>query len=349
MTRVETDLITGIAVDPVTEWFDDHIDALQRPLTFDLIAGGHSNLTYRVTDGSGRAWVLRRPPLHQVLATAHDMTREHTIVGALQGSLVPVPGVVGLCADELVNDRPFYVMDFVEGTVVRDGAHADALGSRVKLQASQAMVEVLAAIHAVDIDAVGLSDLGRRDDYVARQLRRWMRQFDESKTADRPEIRAVHDHLVERIPDQGPATIVHGDYRLDNCIIDGGGSIVAVLDWEICTLGDPLVDIAQLLVYWAEPDDAHLPLESPPTTSAGFWSRDQILAGYEAASGRAVDNMDFYISFASWKLACILEGVYSRYVHGAMGDKVPEGGIDSFVERIDGLVADAVARAGQIT
>ena len=342
------DHIRGIQHDAVSAWFEAHVPDVVLPLTFELIAGGHSNLTFKVTGADGRAYVLRRPPLSQVLATAHDMGREHKIIAALADTDVPVPHAFGLCEDEAVNERPFYVMEFVDGRVVRNRTHAAALTPEVRGAASTSIAETLARIHAVDVDAVGLGDLGRKEDYIARQLRRWLRQFEESKTQDRPQIQEVHDHLVARIPEQGEAGIVHGDYRLDNCILSGQGQVLAVLDWELCTLGDRNADVAQLLVYWAEPDDPEFALDDPPTGEAGFASRAEMLDFYLEASGREIDNFGYYMAFGYWKLACILEGVYSRYVGGAMGDKAPPQGADSFAARVDALTKMAASAAEQV-
>lgn len=342
------DHIRGIQHDAVSAWFEAHVPDVVLPLTFELIAGGHSNLTFKATGADGQSYVLRRPPLYQVLATAHDMGREHKVIAALADTDVPVPQAFGLCEDEQVNERPFYVMDFVDGEVVRNRKHAAALAPEVRWAASQSIAETLAHIHAVDVDEVGLGDLGRKEDYIARQLRRWLRQFEESKTQDRPQIQEVHDHLVTRIPEQGQAGIVHGDYRLDNCILGVQGQVLAVLDWELCTLGDRNADVAQLLVYWAEPNDSEFALDDPPTGEAGFASRAEMLDLYSKASGRDIDNFGFYMAFGYWKLACILEGVYSRYVGGAMGDKAPPQGTASFVARVDALVEMATSAAEQV-
>ncbi len=339
--------VQGVNVDNVTEWMAQRTD-LATPLSFDLIAGGHSNLTFRVADPTGRAWVLRRPPLFQVLQSAHDMGREHRVIAALANSDVPVPGIVGFCEDESVNERPFYVMEFVPGTVLRSAEMATAFGTDRLPAVTKSLVETMAAIHRVDVDVVGLGDLGRKENYIARQLRRWLGQFEASKTRERPELVAVHDHLVERIPDQGSAGLVHGDYRLDNCLVADDGSIAAVLDWELCTLGDVLADVASLMTYWARPQDGFTPIDAAPTMADGFPEREQLLAWYQEASGRNMDDIDFYLSFASWRLASILEGVYSRYVSGAMGDTEPEGGAEAFVERIDALVAKAGEHAERV-
>jgi len=283
-----------------------------------------------------------------VLATAHDMGREHKVIAALENTDVPVPRAFGLCEDETVNERPFYVMEFVEGRVVRRPQDAAGLSPKKRRFASLSVADTLALIHAVDVDEAGLGDLWKKEDYIARQLRRWMRQFDESKTQERTEIQAVHDHLAARIPDQGPAGIVHGDYRLDNCILDARGRISAVLDWELCTLGDRNADVAQLLVYWAEPEDPEFALDNPPTGVPGFATREEMKDRYQEASGRDLDHFEFYLAFASWKVACILEGVYSRYVSGAMGDKAPPQGVESFAARVDALTHMAAAAAEQV-
>jgi len=338
----------GIHRDNVTTWFAEHADTVSPPLRFDLIAGGHSNLTFSVTDLADGHWVLRRPPLFQVLESAHDMGREFRVIDALQSSTVPVPTTVGFCEDVAVNERPFYVMDFVDGHVLRSPEEATAFGTDRLASVSKSLIEVLARIHSVDVDQVGLGELGRKENYVARQLRRWLRQFEASKTQERPELVAVHDHLVERIPDQGTAGLVHGDYRLDNCLIADDGSVAAVLDWELCTLGDTVTDIASLMTYWARPTDGFTPIDIAPTLADGFPEREQLLDWYQEAAGRTIEDIDFYLSFASWRLASILEGVYSRYVGGAMGDVEPEGGAEAFVGRIDALVAQAAQYAEKV-
>lgn len=338
----------GIDRENVTAWFERHAHGVAPPLEFDLIAGGHSNLTFSVDDRTGNRWVLRRPPLFQVLESAHDMGREFRVIDALQSSDVPVPATVGFCDDPTVNERPFYVMEFVEGQVLRSAQEATAFGTDRLAGVTRSLIEVLARIHAVDVDAVGLGDLGRKENYVARQLRRWMGQFEASKTRERPELVAVHDHLVDRIPDQGTAGLVHGDYRLDNCLIADDGSIAAVLDWELCTLGDTVTDVAALMTYWARPTDGFTPIDIAPTLADGFPERSQLLDWYQEATGRTIEDIDFYLSFASWRLASILEGVYSRYVGGAMGDAAPEGGAETFVARIDALVRQAAEHAARV-
>jgi aminoglycoside phosphotransferase (APT) family kinase protein len=311
----------GVDVPAVSEWLADHIHGATPPFRFDLIAGGHSNLTYRVTDGTGERYVLRRPPLGHVLPSAHDMGREHRIISALGPTPVPVAPALGYCDDESVNGAAFYVMGYVDGLVIRDAGTAESrLSPDARRVVGDDIVDTLVAIHAVDPDAVGLGDLGRHDGYIARQLKRWYGQWNASKTAELPAIDRVHGALLGRIPEQGSAAIVHGDYRLDNCMLDAGGHVLAVLDWEICTLGDPLADVGMLQVYWTGPDDERTAWAGLGTTAPGFPNRADLLERYAKVSGRDLDAIDFYVAFAFWKLACILEGVYSRYLGGALGD-----------------------------
>ena len=339
----------GINASAVTGWFAAHLPAARPPLAFCLIEAGHSNMTFVVTDASDRRWVLRRPPLHNVLATAHDMRREHRAIAALHPEGFPVPRPVGLCSDPEVNGAPFYVMDHVDGLVVRDAdAARSALSVPTRRRLSRSLTDVLARLHSVDIDAVGLGDLGRREGYVARQLRRWLRQVTETGIDDRPGLRDIHDHLVARIPEQHTTGIVHGDFRLDNCIVGPEGEVRAVLDWELCTLGDVLADVAILLTYWSEPGEVAQALDNAPTAVEGFYTRAELLDAYAEASGRSPERIDFYLAWGAWRLACILLGVQARYLRGAMGDKTPLEGIDSFGGRIDGLVARAQHHAARV-
>ncbi|MBI5089154.1 MAG: phosphotransferase family protein [Actinobacteria bacterium] len=335
--------VPGIDVPKVTEWLESHVDGAQGPFGFDAIAGGHSNLTYRVTGSNGTRYVVRRPPLGHRLASAHDMGREHRIIHALQHSAVPVAPSLGFCDDPAVNDAPFYVMGFVDGHVLRDRVTAEAVLDRAaRRHASESIVDTMAAIHAVDLDAVGLSDLGKHEGYIARQLKRWYGQWNAQKTRELADVDVVHDALQQRIPEQGPATIVHGDYRLDNCMVGDDGSVVAVLDWEICTLGDPLADLGLLHVYWTGPGDQASAWTGSATTADGFLDRADLAARYADVSGRDIDALPFYVAFAYWKLACILEGVYARYLGGALGQRDPSQ-LEPFKAQVDG--AATMARA----
>jgi aminoglycoside phosphotransferase (APT) family kinase protein len=324
------------------------VDGARPPLRFRKISGGHSNLTYEVADAADGRWALRRPPLGKRLGSAHDMGREHKVVSALAATEVPVAPIVGFCEDESVNGAPFYVMDFVEGPILRSQREVEESFAEPERRAiGERVADTLDAIHAVDVDAVGLGELGKKDDYVARQLHRWQGQWEKSKTRELPLVDEVHDRLVKRIPAQGPATIVHGDYRLDNMILTDSGEVAAVVDWELCTLGDPLADVGMLYVYWSQPDDQLAPLINPPTVAPGFPPREEIMWRYAERSGRDLGQLDFYIALGQWKLAVILEGVYSRYAAGGYG-KTDEG-FEEFaksVERLAEAAAEAEARLG---
>ncbi len=333
--------VHGIDVPAVSAWMQQHVAGAISPFTFEVIAGGHSNLTYKVTGADRTRFVLRRPPLGHVLASAHDMGREHRIISALQQSAVPVAPALGFCDDHSVNDSPFYVMGFVDGHVLRDLAATEALLSpQARRAASESLVDTMVAIHAVDLEAAGLSELGRHEGYIARQLKRWYGQWNQQQTRHLPAVDRVHDELSRCIPEQGPATIVHGDYRLDNCMVDASGRVVAVLDWEICTLGDPLADLGLLQVYWTGPNDASSAWNSTATTSPGFYDRVHVAQRYAQVSGRDVSQLPFYVSFAYWKLACILEGVYARYLGGALGAR-DAAELEPFKLQVEGAAATA--------
>jgi aminoglycoside phosphotransferase (APT) family kinase protein len=333
----------GIDRGGVEAWFAENVPGAQLPLSFERISGGHSNLTYGVRDtGSGR-WALRRPPLGKRLGSAHDMGREHRVVSALAPSAVPVPPVVGLCEDENVNGVPFYVMEFVDGPILRGLAEASAFPDEADRRAiGERVVDTLVAIHAVDPDEAGLGELGRKEDYVARQLHRWQGQWEKSKTRELPAIDAVHERLAARIPEQGPATIVHGDYRLDNMILTPDGEVAAVVDWELCTLGDPLADVGLLMVYWPEAGEEAVALGQPATLAPGFPTREELKARYAERSGRDLSQLDFFVALGYWKLAIILEGVYARYAAGGYGKVDP--GIEEFARLVERL-ADAAEQA----
>ena len=333
MTANETP--QGIDTERVSRWIDEHVPGAQSPYEYSLIAGGRSNLTYRVTDSRGRRMVLRRPPLSHALASAHDMGREHRIIAALRSTRVPVPDALGLCTDESVNGASFYMMEFVDGHIILDqDAALRLLSEASRTAASTALVDTLAEIHRVDPTAVGLGELGRHEGYIARQLKRWYGQWNASKTRELTDIDVVHDELSRRIPDQGAATIVHGDFRLDNCIIGDDGDVRAVLDWELCTLGDPLADLGLLMVYWTGPNDDSNIRPFSGTQAPGFLDRRDIAARYAQASGRDISKLDFYVAFAYWKLACIMEGVFARYQAGAMGSTDAES-LRLFSEQVE--------------
>lgn len=335
---------TGIDATRVGEWLDRHVDGARGPYTFDLIAGGRSNLTFSVTDATGRRMVLRRPPLGHVLASAHDMAREHRIVSAVGRTRVPVPAALGLCTDEEVNGAPFYVMDWVEGTVLDSPDKGVALPVHLREVASHDLIDVLADLHAVDIDAVGLGDLARRDGYVERQVRRWSGQWEASKTRELPAVEEVARRLAADIPPQQGTVIAHGDYRFGNCLTDvTTGRIAAVLDWELCTLGDPLADLGYVGIYWTDPG---MPSQrgTDPSGLEGFPRFADLVERYAIATGRDVSRIGYYKAFASFRLAVISEGVYARYVAGAMGSQDVD--VTSFKLGTEMLAESALAALG---
>ena len=347
MAEQATDAPEGIDRAGVEAWFEANVPGAQPPLEFDRISGGRSNLTFGVRDAAGGSWALRRPPLGKRLGSAHDMGREHRVIAALQQTPVPVPPVAGLCEDESVNGAPFYVMDFVEGPILRSAEDANLFDERQREAIGERVVDTLVEIHDVDPDAVGLGELGRKEAYVERQLKRWQGQWEKSKTRELELVDDVHRRLAADIPEQGPATIVHGDYRLDNMILAPSGEVAAVVDWELCTLGDPLADVGLLLVYWSQAGDEFMPLFAPATISPGFIKRDQVRERYAERSGRDLSQVDYFVALGYWKLAIILEGVYARYAAGQYGQA--DGEYEEFariVERLAAAADEAVGRRG---
>ncbi|MCE2390576.1 MAG: phosphotransferase family protein [Proteobacteria bacterium] len=330
--------VAGIDSASVTQWFRENIEGAEPPLRFEIIPGGHSNLTYRVGDRAGNVFVLRRPPLGAVVATAHDMAREHRIIAALGPTPVPVPPALGLCEDNGVNDAPFYVMRFVEGSVLvnagdveRDfpGPERDRIGESV--------IDVLADLHCVDPDAVGLGDLGRREAYLQRQLRRWRTQWEKTRTRELPLMDEVHQALGQHCPPQNGAAIVHGDYRLGNAITGADGRIAAVLDWELCTLGDPLADLGYLLNNWAAQGEVGPTTRGAalsPSMAGGFPDRAQMVERYARRTGAEVRNVAFYRAFQYWRLGAIVEGVMSRYLKGVMAGEADTDSMRLQVEEL---------------
>ncbi|MGX1976549.1 phosphotransferase family protein [Streptomyces kronopolitis] len=284
------------------------------PLRAQLIEGGRSNLTYRVTDGTG-SWVVRRPPLGHVLATAHDMRREHRVISALHETPVPVPETLLLCEDESVIGAPFYVMELVEGTPYRTAAQLAPLGPERTRAVVLSLVDTLVELHAVDPEAAGLGDFGRPDGFLERQLRRWGKQLAASKNRALPGIEELHAALGRALPASLAPTVVHGDYRLDNVLVGAGDGIEAVLDWEMSTLGDPLTDLGLLAMYSS---DLGLPQSPVSTTSGapGHPSPAELIERYAARSGRDVSALAWYTAFAWFKLAVILEGIHYRFTLG---------------------------------
>ncbi|WP_414505760.1 phosphotransferase family protein [Streptomyces sp. NEAU-L66] len=284
------------------------------PLRAQLIEGGRSNLTYRVTDGAA-SWVVRRPPLGHVLATAHDMQREHRVISALHETPVPVPEALLLCADESVIGAPFYVMELVEGTPYRTAGQLAPLGPERTRAVVLSLVDTLVELHAVEPEAVGLGDFGRPDGFLERQLRRWGKQLTASKNRELPGIDELHEALGRALPASPAPAVVHGDYRLDNVLIGADDTLKAVLDWEMSTLGDPLTDLGLLAMYST---DLNLPGSPVSTTSGapGHPAPAELIERYAARSGRDTSAIAWYTAFAWFKLAVILEGIHYRFTLG---------------------------------
>lgn len=339
--------VAGIEVGRVERWVGERVEGMDAPFAFERIKGGHSNLTYRVTAGSGRVVVLRRPPLGPLLPTAHDMSREYRLIAALGPAGVPAPPALAFCDDTDVTGAPFYVMGFVEGAVLHDRAAAEAAFTEAQRGTlGMDFIDVLAGLHDIDPDAVGLGGLGRKEGYIARQLKRWYSQYEQQRSHEVPRIDEVHDRLAARIPEQGPARVVHGDYRLGNCISVLPGRIAAVLDWEIATLGDPLADLGYVMATWSYPGDAN-PNVLSPTMSPGFPGRDALVARYAERSGRDCSLVGYYTAFSQWKGACITMGVYSRYLQGSLDTTgVDLEGFRLSIDRSAEVAAASLARMG---
>jgi aminoglycoside phosphotransferase (APT) family kinase protein len=312
-------------------------DEKWRSVSIGLIAAGMSNLTYTVTPDGGSAAdavILRRPPTGAVLATAHDMAREYTVITALGPTDVPVPRTLHLCQDPAVLGAPFYVMERVEGVhVVSEipAGYADAPEQRRAI--GEGLIDVLADLHGVDYREVGLAEFGRPEGFMGRQVRRWAKQWDATRDRDRPGMDALAARLAETVPATQRDAVVHGDYRLDNCLLDPGtpGRIRAVLDWEMSTLGDPLADLGMLLVYWSQADESRPAAQSRATALPGFPTRAALAERYGRRTGLDLSQLPWYVAFGHFKFAAIVAGIVARSAAGAMAGKDTTG----YAERIE--------------
>jgi aminoglycoside phosphotransferase (APT) family kinase protein len=335
MTTVQ---VPGINMDTLLPWFREHV-AEADSLDATIIGHGRSNLTYRLSSGD-RHWVLRRPPLSHVLPTAHDMRREFRVISAMAGTGVPAPEAYAYCDDRGVNDRPFYIMEFVDGFIPVDPREVAArYDESMRKHMGEHLIDVLAALHSLDAEAVGLGDFGKPEGFIARQVRRFTEQIETSVTRPVPELKELSKRLSASIPKESSAAIIHGDYRLDNCSMNDAGDVIAVLDWEMATLGDPLADMGMLKMYWGDaanagsPNLASTPVISPP----GFPTWDEAKARYATKSGIDIENLDYFVVLAHFKLAVILEGINERFKEG--------GTVGEGFEGI-GARATALARGG---
>ncbi len=323
--------VPGIeSVDRLAGWLTAHgVPAAERLPSVHVIAGGRSNLTYRLdfpAPSDPARLVLRRPPLGHVLPTAHDMTREYRLISALHGTSIPVAGPVAFCSDTEVIGAPFYVMEYVDGLVIRTKEEAAKITPDQARLVSERLAEMLAAIHQLDPAAAGLGDFGRPDGYLRRQLTRWQRQWDLSVTGEVPGYDELVARLEAGLPEGGEGTLVHGDFRIDNVLLaaDADPRIAAVVNWEMATLGDPLADLALTLVYWTDAEDtewAAMEVGATATSAPGFLTRAEFAASYAARTGRDLSGIGYYMAFGCFKLAVVLEGINARFLqHQTVGE-----------------------------
>jgi aminoglycoside phosphotransferase (APT) family kinase protein len=345
-TAREADSLDGR---PLTSWAAEACPGvLVAPLQLRRLPGGHSNVTYEVTGGDGARFVLRRPPYGPLAPGAHDVGREHRILVALSGSRVPVPRPVASCPDESVLGAPFYLMHWVDGFVVDQPEQVakvlpDASSRR---RAAWELVDTLARLHRLLPEQVGLGDLGPRGSYVERQLDRMSRVWERTATRELPVMKELTDRLRRSRPGERHHGLVHGDFRFGNVILATGGELRAVLDWELCTVGDVLADLGFLVNNWELPADAIPPvwMATPPTRAGGFPSRRDLIERYASRSGADVSNVGWYRAFAYWRMAVIAEGIKRRYASGAFGAAgSAAGAIDP--RRLDQRVVDLMELA----
>jgi len=310
----------GYDVQAVESWIRDHVDSLEPPFKWIRLEGGHSNLTFKLIDSQGREAVIRRPPQGQLLPKAHDMSREWALISALGPTPVPVPAALGFCESPDVTGAWFYVMGCINGRPLYTNEDTESwVPEDKRLTMANSFVDVLADLHDVDPMAVGLGDLGKHDSYVARQLRTWYRSWNasiEGAEYDDPRAHELQHFFLDNLPDQGPIRVVHGDYGPHNCLIGPDSTVAAVVDWEISTLGDPLADLAYALNFFPDPTDA-IPIAPEAATAVpGFPTRMQMAERYAERTGRDLSKIDYYFGFNRWKSACIVHGVYARYMQG---------------------------------
>jgi aminoglycoside phosphotransferase (APT) family kinase protein len=314
MTATLTGL-SGLHEGVVGDWILGLGLGFEAPLAFERIGNGHSNLTFRVSDSSGAGCVLRRPPFGPLLPSAHDIAREHRILSSLGGTAVPAPAVYGFIDDARVSDVPLLLTEFVDGVVVAD------LDARARAGLGPALVRALARVHDVELAATGLEDLASHAPYAPRQVKRWRRQWEMSKTRELPALTELGERLAAAAPAQRELSLVHGDFHPQNVIVASrDGDVRAILDWELCTLGDPIADVGTLLAYWPEPDRVGV-----------------LVDAYAAQTGRDLASLPYWHALALWKVAIICEGVRRRALEhdgNAPRTGIPDAGaVDSLVAR----------------
>jgi aminoglycoside phosphotransferase (APT) family kinase protein len=308
----------GLDLVALAQWCDSAQVEVPGPFAARLLAGGRSNLTYALTSSDGSVCVLRRPPLGTLLATAHDMAREYRVLSSVHPAGIPVARPIALCQDPSVIGADFYLMELVDGLVLDSQGAGEALDLAARAVASEQLIDRLADLHALDVDAIGLGDFAKRTGHLDRQLLRWTRQWEGSATREIAEIDEVHRRLAAVVPGQQRLSVVHGDYRFGNVMVDRDGSVKAILDWELCTLGDPLVDVGWLSIYWSNAGEEPRQFNDP-TGIEGFSSRSEAVDRYARRTGLDLSDLAWYTAFSFWRLAVISEGVYARYRNGQMG------------------------------
>jgi aminoglycoside phosphotransferase (APT) family kinase protein len=318
---IDTDDV--VPAGPLARHLDERLGGDPTPVSVTKIGQGRSNLTFRVTRGD-QGYVLRRPPLGDIPETAHDMGREHRLLTALAAAEVRTPAPVLLCDDAAVIGAPFVLMEQVDGIVIRETTPA-AYDADDRRLVGLELVDALAELHTVDVEAVGLADLGRPG-YTARQVTRWTRQWGQMRTREIADLDVVRAWLEDHVPATHPPAVVHGDYKLDNVVFSAAGParLRAILDWEMATVGDPLADLGYLLIFWPGPDEPSLAGFPLPSQEGGYPSRAEIVARYEARTGFDVAGIEVYQVLALWKLAILTEGLYKRYLDGKSDSEWPK-------------------------
>ena len=343
--------IRGLEVEPVEQWMLEHVNGAEPGLEFELIAQGGSNLTYSVRSPNGHRWALRRPPVRARIATAHDMGREWQILEALHANPeagIPVPEAVAFCEDSALIGAPFYLMGFADGLILRGPQEAEGMTAEQCRTASESLIDVQVAMHRLDPDSVGLGDLGRREAYVERQLNRWLKQYRSSQSRELPAVDTLYAKLSNAIPAQQAVGLVHGDYRFDNTVLDADHRIIAVLDWELCTLGDPIADFVWSIMYWTDPDEEYDFGSPSPTRHEPFPRRAEAVELYTQRSGLDLSHYDYYVAFSWWKMSCLVEGVVARLEAGAGGGMAGRSRADDARARVDFMLERAVEAAERL-
>jgi aminoglycoside phosphotransferase (APT) family kinase protein len=327
----------GYDIPAVEQWIETHVEGLTPPFQWTRLEGGHSNLTYALEDAAGNKAVVRRPPQGQLLPKAHDMSREWALISALGPSGFPVPPALGFCENPEVTGAWFYVMGMIDGRPLYNARQTrEWIPPDCRVTLAHSFFDTLADLHALDPDEIGLGELGKKENYVGRQLKTWYRSWTSSMEPaqyDDPRAHELQQYFLEHMPEQGMARVVHGDYGLHNCLIGADSTVAAVVDWEISTLGDPLADLAYALNTWPETGQDIAANPDAATSLRGFPPRSELARRYGERTGRDLTMLDFYIGFNCWKSAAIIHGVYARYMEGKKSTSGVD--LDALCQRID--------------